>query len=112
LLATLLAWGLFGALSVQLYLYYEAFPNDKWSTKSVVYSVYAIELVEMILATSDCFARFGYGFGDISAITDTRLAWLDTPIMSGIVSFIGQSFYAYRLYVLSKSSFVSVLIVV
>ncbi|KAJ6543515.1 hypothetical protein DFH09DRAFT_1390601 [Mycena vulgaris] len=61
LLGNLLHWGLFGTLSVQLYLYYQAFPDDRWSTKC---------------------------------------------------AFIGQSFYAYRVYVLSKSWLIPTLIVV
>ncbi|KAJ7467551.1 hypothetical protein FB451DRAFT_1258836 [Mycena latifolia] len=112
LLAHLAHWGLFGALSVQLYLYYQAFPNDRPFTKCLVYGVYVIELVDMILVTRDAFEAFGYGFGDVSALTKINLGWLDIPIMSGLVSFIAQSFYAYRIYVLSKSWFIPVLIVV
>ncbi|KAJ7467567.1 hypothetical protein FB451DRAFT_1401569 [Mycena latifolia] len=112
LLSYLFHWGLFGALSVQLYLYYDAFPNDRLSTKCLVYTVYAIELVETVLITQDAFAIFGYGFGDFTELTNIHLAWLDVPVTSGLVAFIGQSFYAYRVYVLSQSWVVPVLIVV
>ncbi|KAJ7463944.1 hypothetical protein FB451DRAFT_1491974 [Mycena latifolia] len=112
LLSYLLHWGLFGALSVQLYLYYQAFPNDRLGTKCLVYIVYTIELVETILLTHDAFQTFGYGFGDISAPSKINLGWLDLPVTSGLVGFIGQSFYAHRLYVLSKSWLIPVLIVV
>ncbi|KAJ7467588.1 hypothetical protein FB451DRAFT_1040199, partial [Mycena latifolia] len=112
LLADLAHWGLFGALSVQLYLYYQAFPNDKLPTKCVVYSVYTIGLAQTILQTHDAFATYGSGFGDISEFTDIHLEWLDVPILGGLVAFIGQMFYAYRVYVLSGFWFVPVLIVV
>ncbi|KAJ7467581.1 hypothetical protein FB451DRAFT_1092766, partial [Mycena latifolia] len=112
LLADVLHWGLFGALTVQLYLYYEAFPNDRLPTKCLVYGVYAIELVETILITHDAFASFGYGFGSLAALTKIDFDWLDIPIMGGLVAFLGQSFYAYRIYVLSKSLFVPVLILI
>ncbi|KAJ7467580.1 hypothetical protein FB451DRAFT_1401579 [Mycena latifolia] len=112
LLSYLFHWGLFGALSVQLYLYYDAFPNDRLSTKCLVYTVYAIELVETVLITQDAFAIFGYGFGDFTELTNIHLMWLDVPVTSGLVAFIGQSFYAYCVYVLSQSWVIPVLILV
>ncbi|KAJ7463923.1 hypothetical protein FB451DRAFT_1403313 [Mycena latifolia] len=110
LVSALLQWGLFGALALDLY--YHAFPDDRLSTKCLVYTVYAIELVAMTLITHDVFAMFGYGFADVSVLGKIHLDWLDVPIMSGLVALIGQSFYAYRVYVLSKSWFVPVLIVI
>ncbi|KAJ7239866.1 hypothetical protein C8J57DRAFT_1563201 [Mycena rebaudengoi] len=108
----LLNWGLFGSLTVQLYLYYRAFPHDRLVNKWLVYTVYTIEFVQTMLITYAAFSTFGYGFGDPAALRDLRLEWLTVPVMSGCVSFIGQSFYAYRLYVLSKSPWLPVFCVV
>ncbi|KAJ6580130.1 hypothetical protein DFH09DRAFT_1360703 [Mycena vulgaris] len=110
LIGALLNGWLFGILSVQVYLYYEAFPNDRLATKCLVYVLFTLDVVETILITHDAFATFGYGFGDVSAVTQPRLAWLTIPIMGGLVAFIGQSFYAYRIYGLSKSWFIPVFI--
>ncbi|KAJ7473454.1 hypothetical protein FB451DRAFT_292572 [Mycena latifolia] len=112
IIAVLLHWGLFGTLSVQLYLYYQAFPNDRLFNKCLVYTVYVIEFVQTILLTHDVFMVFGYGFGNFSALTKIYFDWLTVPVMSGLVAFIGQSFYAYRVYVLSKSWFIPYVIVV
>ncbi|KAJ6452407.1 hypothetical protein C8R45DRAFT_1193790 [Mycena sanguinolenta] len=103
LLGYLLNWGLFGTLALQLYLYYQAFPNDVLFNKCLVYTICAIEFVQTMLMTHDAFSTFGYGFGDLTALTSLGLEWLALPIMSGLVSLIGQSFYAYRVYILSKS---------
>ncbi|KAJ6580184.1 hypothetical protein DFH09DRAFT_1310126 [Mycena vulgaris] len=111
LIGTLLNWGLFGTLSVQVYLYYQAFPNDRLATKCLVYIVFTIDVVQTILITHDAFATFGYGFGDVSAVTKLRLDWVTIPIIGGLVAFVGQSFYAYRIYVLSKSWLIPLLIV-
>ncbi|KAF7352173.1 hypothetical protein MVEN_01180500 [Mycena venus] len=111
IIAYFLHWGLFGTLSVQLYLYYLAFPNDRIFTKCLVYTVYTLELVQTMFMTRDAFQTFGYGFGDPAAITDLYFAWLYIPVMGGLVAFIGQSFYAYRIYILSKRWIVPVLIV-
>ncbi|KAJ7486960.1 hypothetical protein FB451DRAFT_1228409 [Mycena latifolia] len=112
LLSYLFRWGLFGVLSVQLYIYHEAFPNDKLSVKCLVYTVYAIGLVETILITHDAFQTFGYGFGDFLALTKINFAWLHVPVASGLVAFIGQSFYAYRVYILSAKSWVLPVLIV
>ncbi|KAJ6602704.1 hypothetical protein DFH09DRAFT_1125356 [Mycena vulgaris] len=113
IMAHLSHWGLFSALTVQLYLYYQAFPNDRPFMKCMVYTIYAIEVVQTVLLTRDAFMAFGYGFGDVSALTKIRTYWLTSPIIGGLVAFIGQSFYAYRVYVLSSRSWtIPVLIVV
>ncbi|KAJ7142366.1 hypothetical protein C8R44DRAFT_603564 [Mycena epipterygia] len=69
LIGYLLHWALFGTLTIQLYLYYEAFPHDRLSTKCLVYTVFAIELVQTILITHDAFQTFGYGYGDIARLS-------------------------------------------
>ncbi|KAJ7678600.1 hypothetical protein B0H17DRAFT_854305, partial [Mycena rosella] len=102
LLAYFLHWGLFGTLCIQLYLYYEAFPNDRAANKYLVYGVCSIEIVQTMLVTHDGFAMFAYGFGNVEALTTMYFNWLTVPIMSGITAFIGQSFYAFRIHVLSK----------
>ncbi|KAJ7473515.1 hypothetical protein FB451DRAFT_1249435 [Mycena latifolia] len=112
IVAALLHWGLFGILSIQIYLYYQAFPNDRPSTKCLVYIVYVIELVQTILLTHDLFKVFGYNYGNLLTLTKIYFDWLTVPVMSGLVAFIGQSFYAYRVYVLSKSWYIPCFIVI
>ncbi|KAJ6538133.1 hypothetical protein B0H19DRAFT_1270496 [Mycena capillaripes] len=108
-LGHLLHWVLFGALNIQIYLYYQAFPNDRLFTKCLVYTVYMLELGQTIIMAHDAFAIFVYGFGDLTELMGVHWEWF-VPILSGIVAFIGQSFYAYRVYVLSKSRPIPILI--
>ncbi|KAK0459357.1 uncharacterized protein EV420DRAFT_1642322 [Desarmillaria tabescens] len=110
IIAYLLHWGLFGTLSVQLYLYYLAFPKDRRSTKCLVYGIYIVEFVQTMLVTHDAFAEFGYGFGDIDALTGMYFNWLTVPIMSAVVAGVGQVFYAYRIFILSRSRTVPIFI--
>ncbi|KAK0463393.1 hypothetical protein IW261DRAFT_1347623, partial [Armillaria novae-zelandiae] len=107
----LLNWGLFGTLSMQLYLYYLAFPKDKQFIKCLVYGIYVVEFVQTILVAYDAFAVFGYGFGDMDALTAIYFGWLIVPIMSGIVACVGQVFYAYRIFILSRSRIVPAFII-
>ncbi|KAK0196029.1 hypothetical protein F5146DRAFT_314966, partial [Armillaria mellea] len=99
----LLHWGLFGTLSVQLYLYYLAFPKDKKFTKYLVYGIYITEFVQTVFVSFDSFSMFGYGFGDLEALTSVDFNWLVVPVMGGVVGFVGQGFYAYRIFLLSRS---------
>ncbi|KAF7360006.1 hypothetical protein MVEN_00728000 [Mycena venus] len=110
-IANLLQWALFGVLTIQLYLYYQAFPNDRLLTKCLVYSVYCIQLVDIVMSVCDAFEIFGYGFGDFAALGPIRLAWFTSPVITALVSFIVQSFYAFRLHVISKSRIIPALIV-
>ncbi|KAK0486440.1 hypothetical protein IW261DRAFT_797893 [Armillaria novae-zelandiae] len=106
----LLHWGLFGTLSVQLYLYYLAFPNDRQFIKCLVYGLYIVEFVQTMLITHDAFAMFGYGFGDIEALTDIHFYWLSIPVMGGLTAGVGQVFYAYRIFSLSKSRIIPIFV--
>ncbi|KAJ7142374.1 hypothetical protein C8R44DRAFT_602710, partial [Mycena epipterygia] len=77
-------WGLFGTLAIQLYLYYEAFPNDQLSTKCLVYTVFTIQLVQTILMTHDAFQTFGYGYGETYRLKAVNFNQLTIPVMSGL----------------------------
>ncbi|PBK78599.1 hypothetical protein ARMSODRAFT_1011158 [Armillaria solidipes] len=107
----LLNWGLFGTLSVQLYLYYLAFPNDRRFTKYTVYGIYVIEFVQTILVAYDMFATFGYGFGDLDTLTRMHFYWLTDTLLNAVVRCVGQVFYAYRIFIVSKSRIISIFII-
>ncbi|KAF8999132.1 hypothetical protein BDQ17DRAFT_765489 [Cyathus striatus] len=66
--------------------------------------------------TSLTDGAFGKDFCDFLlrkhlTINDVHLLWLTVPVTAGIVGFIGQIFFAYRLWVLSESVLLSALIV-
>ncbi|KAK0241047.1 hypothetical protein EDD85DRAFT_1019931 [Armillaria nabsnona] len=111
IVAYLLHWGLFGTLSVQLYLYYLAFPTDRKFTKCLVYGIYIVEFVQTMVFTHDAFATFGYGFGDLEALTGMYFNWFTVPIMSSVSACIGQGFYAYRIFILSKSRIIPIFVI-
>ncbi|PBK84786.1 hypothetical protein ARMGADRAFT_1018454 [Armillaria gallica] len=112
IVGSLLNWGLFGTLSVQLYLYYLAFPNDKRFIKYLVYGIYGIEFVQTMLMSHDVFATFGYDFGDMDTLTTSQLSSRFTlPIISAVAAGVGHVFYAYRIFILSKSRIIPIFII-
>ncbi|KAF7339009.1 hypothetical protein MVEN_01977100 [Mycena venus] len=106
LLVYLLNWGLFWNAYGSNF-FYLAFPRDKRSNKILVYTVYLIELVQTVWLTHDAFAIFGYGFADFSAPDEGLLRMV---VGSGD-EWLSQSFYAYRVYVLSGSRIIPFIIV-
>jgi hypothetical protein len=68
-----------------------------------VFGIFVFEMLQTFLVTHDMFATFASGWGDLSQLQSAHWAWLNTPIMSGIVSCVVQLFYAYRVYILSRS---------
>ncbi|KAF7342775.1 hypothetical protein MSAN_01992700 [Mycena sanguinolenta] len=111
IIAHLADWALFATLTVQLYLYYQAFPNDRLFSKCLVYGVYSIQLVQIILSTADAFKMFGSHYGDVSALTQVDFAWFTVPFTIALDSIIVQSFYAFRIFILSKSRIIPAFIV-
>ncbi|KDR82274.1 hypothetical protein GALMADRAFT_240773 [Galerina marginata CBS 339.88] len=103
----MLHWGFFGVLSLQIFLYYLAFPNDPRSVKLLVVGVYLIEATQVGLLTQSAFHEFAEGFGNITLLDEIGTIWFSVPIMGGIVGFIVQSFYAYRIRILSQSKIVT-----
>ncbi|CDO78113.1 hypothetical protein BN946_scf184611.g5 [Trametes cinnabarina] len=103
LLGYLFNWGLYGVLSVQVYLYHLAFPKDSVIVKTLVYSVYMIETAQTIIIAHDAFNAYAKGYGDLNALGSAQTEWLAVPIFSGIVSATVQIYYAYRVSVLSGS---------
>ncbi|KAF8650598.1 hypothetical protein AX14_008590, partial [Amanita brunnescens Koide BX004] len=92
---------LYGALTVQLYLYYISFPQDPCLLKTVVYLIYVIETVCTVLLTYDLehYMRSIESAWTISLIV--------IPAGGGIVAFLVQATYAYRVRVLSQLKYVS-----
>ncbi|KJA15208.1 hypothetical protein HYPSUDRAFT_220158 [Hypholoma sublateritium FD-334 SS-4] len=112
LLCIILNSGLFGVLSTQVYIYYQAFPKDKKLLKCLVYGVYLLETAQTIFLTQTAWRMFAHGFGDISGINAIGTSWLSVCVINGIVAFLVQSFYAYRLSVISQSRILTGLIMV
>ncbi|KAF8633156.1 hypothetical protein AX17_004657 [Amanita inopinata Kibby_2008] len=91
-------WWLYGALTVQVYLYYIAFPKDKISTKIVVYTVYLLETIYTAVLTIDLLSSVD------RKLYITKFA---VPILGGSVTFIAECLYAYRIYLITRSKFLS-----
>jgi len=110
LVGYILDWGLFGVLSMQVYVYYLALQIDRAGYKALVYGSYLLEATQTFLFTNSAFRTFATGFGNLAVLDQVDILWFSIPIMSGMVAFVAQSFYAYRITVLSKSKYFAAVI--
>ncbi|KAF9256988.1 hypothetical protein L218DRAFT_880533, partial [Marasmius fiardii PR-910] len=107
-----LNWGFFGALCVQVFLFYWAFPKDKLYLKLIVYVLFALDIVQTALITRDAFFKFGTHFGDVTIFASLENLWFSVFVINAINSAIVQLFFAYRITVLSKSKALGALVAI
>ncbi|KAF9468659.1 hypothetical protein BDZ94DRAFT_1317821 [Collybia nuda] len=101
-IGTFLNWGLLGTLTVQVYLYHNSkYKDAKW-IKYLVGSIFIIDVVQTIFATHCIWGIVILGWGDITILT--RLPWTayTFPIMSGVVGGMVQTFFAWRIWILTN----------
>ncbi|KDR72258.1 hypothetical protein GALMADRAFT_143116 [Galerina marginata CBS 339.88] len=103
IIGILFHWGLFGVLCTQVYLYHLAFPKDPLRNKIFVYLVFLLEVLQTVIITISAWNVFGSGYGDFSVYNRVALAWFSVPVISGVVAFLAEAFYAYRITVLAQS---------
>jgi len=102
---------MFGVLSMQVYIYYLAFPKDPVESKALVYGLYLLETTQTMLFTSSAFRTFATGFRDQASLDQVDTLWFSVPIMSGIIALIAQTSYAYRITVFTKSKYIAGVII-
>ena len=107
---------------ISLDVYYLAFPNDPPQNKLLVYTVYAVELVQAILLARVAYTEFAAGFGNFEAIDTIGLLGVAVPMLgsvgmcyslswpyvicfltSKLVTAMVQVFYAYRIKLFANS---------
>ncbi|KAH8088918.1 hypothetical protein BXZ70DRAFT_910031 [Cristinia sonorae] len=103
-------WGLYGVLTVQVYLYYISFPKDNYKLKTVVASAYILDTIQLTLATYDGFRIYGSGWGDAKQLDTMSLQWVSLPVLGGLVGALYQIFYAWRIYALGQNRWLACII--
>ncbi|KAH8077723.1 hypothetical protein BXZ70DRAFT_693662 [Cristinia sonorae] len=101
---------LFGILTVQVYVYYLAFPKDNWHSKVVVYLAYAIELGQVVLIMLDAFRVFVRAWSNPLLLDAVGYSNIDVSIMAGMTGTLSQLFYAWRIYVVSQTYTIPIIV--
>ncbi|PFH47414.1 hypothetical protein AMATHDRAFT_6758 [Amanita thiersii Skay4041] len=115
LVGAIINWALLGTLWLQIYLYAISFPNDRWWTKTLVYTVFVLDLTQTACATDWAWTMLFSTWGDPSVFLLTSWSIFITPITAGLVTIFVQIFFAWRIWRLRNNSIfvrgISVLIV-
>ncbi|KAJ6630262.1 hypothetical protein B0H10DRAFT_978895 [Mycena sp. CBHHK59/15] len=111
-LGTILNWGLFGALFVQVYIYFLAFPTDRAINRILVVVVFVAEFVQTATDTRNTIRVFGAGWGHADVLDDVGWAWFSVPVMGSIVACIGQTVFAWRIYILGRKLYIPALVTI
>ncbi|KAK7023636.1 hypothetical protein VNI00_016598 [Paramarasmius palmivorus] len=101
---------LLGILTVQVYVYYLNYKDDKTVFKILVYMIFALEVFQTCSATYDASRWFAYGWGSVPHLLKLYTSFLNIPLLSSTVGTIVQIFFGWRIWTFSRSKFVYVLI--
>ncbi|KAJ7184511.1 hypothetical protein C8R46DRAFT_462078 [Mycena filopes] len=110
-IGTILNWALFGTLLVQVYIYFSAFPEDRRWWKLLVVAIVFLEAVETFANARDMVQIFGAGWGNMDVLDDVGWAWLSVPVMGSIIACICQTFFGWRIYIISQSPWIFVVVI-
>ncbi|KAG5635021.1 hypothetical protein H0H81_012689 [Sphagnurus paluster] len=79
------------------------FPDDKKKIRLLVYGMFFLDTLQSVLATADAFHWFAKGFGDMRILSQPYISAFDAPMLDGVIAFVAQSFFCWRIGVLQKS---------
>ncbi|KAG1900533.1 uncharacterized protein F5891DRAFT_297043 [Suillus fuscotomentosus] len=105
----LLSAALFGCLSCQSCIYFAGCKSDHLALKAVVFAVFFIQLGHFVCIISTLWTMTVSTYGDPSQLQVLPLAADSAIPLSACTAFIVQSFYAFRLWKLSKKVYLPIL---
>ncbi|TFK96706.1 hypothetical protein BDV98DRAFT_575734 [Pterulicium gracile] len=101
-LGIMMNWALMGVLTVQLYIYHLNFyGRDRKLIQWLAYGLFVIDVVQTGLATWDGIEWFVTGWGDPTRLTVVYSSGINSPLMDSLVAMLVQSYYCWRIHILS-----------
>lgn len=67
-----------------------------------MYGVLIFEWVQTGLLSASAFQIFVYHYGDVGIVTKIYNGWFTIPVMAAMISMVVQSFFAWRIYIISR----------
>ncbi|KAJ6630246.1 hypothetical protein B0H10DRAFT_1903348 [Mycena sp. CBHHK59/15] len=109
-IGTVLNWALLGALLVQVYIYFLAFPKDRKFSKLLVVFILVAEILQTATDTRNTIRTFGADWGNFQALDEVGWAWFSVPIIGSTIACVGQLFFGWRIYIISRKLYIPILI--
>lgn len=108
-LGTLVDTCLFGCLVIQTYVYYASFANDHRAIKYTVAAVFAIQIAHVMCVSATLWNTAVSAYDDPSKLQIFPLSAAATTLFTGITGALVESYFAFRLWKLSKRYFLPLL---
>ncbi|KAF8717509.1 hypothetical protein AX14_012171 [Amanita brunnescens Koide BX004] len=105
MVGNVISFCLYGALTVQLYIYYISFPNDSRTMRTAIYIIYSIEAMYTGMLAYDMTSRALHPAKE-------QLTTLLLPVCGGLVTLLTQAVYAHRIWTITRTKFVPLCIIV
>ncbi|KZP06135.1 hypothetical protein FIBSPDRAFT_805176 [Athelia psychrophila] len=103
---------LFGVIMAQAFTYYQTYEQDPLWQKCFVGVLVALDTLSTILVITWMYDLFVNGWGDITYYLSSSWLLAMDPIVAGLVAFMVQIFFAWRLHVIARQMWLTITIVV
>ncbi|KAG2042141.1 hypothetical protein BDR03DRAFT_944648 [Suillus americanus] len=101
-LGTLVGTCLFGCLVIQTYVYYANFVNDHRAIKFTVAAVFATQIAHVMCVSATLWNTTVSAYGDPSKLQILPSTAAATILLTGITGALVESYFAFRLWKVSK----------
>lgn len=109
LFGILISWVFYGMLVVQIYIYYLFFSDGK-AIQILVYTIFLLDTLQTCMTGADAFYWFCSGFGNLNHLSNVYISFFDTPMLGSLMALIVQSFFCYRIWILSKNKIIPIVL--
>ncbi|KAI0647778.1 hypothetical protein C8Q79DRAFT_951904 [Trametes meyenii] len=103
---------LYGIMITQTYLYYQTGKRDRLWMKLFVLLLFTADTVNCAFDIAFLYIPLINNFGNDRALTVATWVFATDPVMTGIIAFLVQSFFAWRVKVLTQNYFAVIVILV
>ncbi|CAK5271954.1 unnamed protein product [Mycena citricolor] len=103
--AYMLAWGLYGVMSIQSYRYYHIFVKDPLWIKTLVGGLWVLETLQLALIGSFLYFWVITNYANPAILADTTWTYNIGILITNTIVIIVQLFLARRVWILSKKNY-------
>ncbi|KZV76069.1 hypothetical protein PENSPDRAFT_497664 [Peniophora sp. CONT] len=102
-IANSLNWMGLGFLLIQVYYYFDNFPSDKIKVRVLVWTLLLLELFQTASTTHHTWVYTVTDWCDNAALLTFPWSAVAVPFTAGLLGWVVQSFYAWRIWVLAPN---------